>query len=92
MCLMIAILSCDNDAVNMKGVDASKEYFPLHVGRYIEYQVDSIVFDDAPGGNTKDTATFSATSLLKGGWIQDQVIPFILSIALDVMINLNHGC
>ncbi len=58
MCLMIAILSCDNDAVNMQGVDDSEEYFPLQVGRYIEYQVDSIVFDDAPGGNTKDTSTF----------------------------------
>jgi len=65
MCLIIFILSCDNDAVNMQGVDNSEEYFPLQVGRYIEYQVDSIVIDDAPGGNTKDTATFQIREEVK---------------------------
>lgn len=27
-------------------------YFPLQIGKYVEYQVDSVVFDFAPGGGT----------------------------------------
>ncbi len=31
-------------------------YFPLEVGKYVEYQVDSIIFDFGPGGQTvRDT-------------------------------------
>jgi hypothetical protein len=47
-----------DDKVENPAVDNSIEYFPLAIGRYIEYQVDSIVFDDAPGGNKLDTASF----------------------------------
>jgi hypothetical protein len=49
---------CINDAVNYPFPDTSTEYFPLVVGSRITYQVDSIVFDDAQGGNKKDTVSF----------------------------------
>ena len=34
------------------------EYFPLEVGKFIDYQVDSIVFDDTQSGNSTDTISF----------------------------------
>jgi hypothetical protein len=55
---MFAIIACRNEGMVLPGVANSKEYFPLEVGRFIEYQVDSIVLDDAPGGNQKDTVSF----------------------------------
>lgn len=55
---MLFFLSCENDGINLPAVDNSHEYFPLSVGHFVEYRVDSIVFDDAPGGNSKDTITF----------------------------------
>lgn len=36
-------------------VDRGLDYFPLFEGKFIEYQVDSIIFDDFGGGNIKDT-------------------------------------
>jgi hypothetical protein len=46
------------DEVDNPFPDATQEYYPLRVGNSITYQVDSIVFDDAPGGNSKDTISF----------------------------------
>ena len=57
-CCALLFASCDNDGTVQPGVPNSEAYFPLEVGRYIEYRVDSIVFDDAPGGNKKDTIRF----------------------------------
>lgn len=56
--LMLTVVGCDPTVVQLPVVDNSEEYFPLEVGKYIEYEVDSLVFDDAPGGNTKDSVTF----------------------------------
>ncbi|MFZ4634922.1 MAG: hypothetical protein ACOYNO_12005 [Saprospiraceae bacterium] len=37
---------------------AQHPYFPLETGRFIEYQVDSVVFDFAPGGGSlRDSST-----------------------------------
>lgn len=52
------MMSCVKDETEGPVVIAGTEYFPLEVGRYVEYAVDSIVFDDAPGGNTFDTTSF----------------------------------
>lgn len=56
--LILLIAACNDDPVLQPGVDQSEEYFPLEIGHFVEYQVDSIVFDDAPGGNQKDTVRF----------------------------------
>ncbi len=52
------ILACQEEGNNYPYPDDSLEYFPLRVGSYVAYQVDSILFDDAPGGNRKDTVSF----------------------------------
>lgn len=49
---------CVKDEIQDPVIDLTKEYFPLETGRYITYAVDSIVFDDAQGGNKKDTISF----------------------------------
>ena len=55
---MFFFSACVDDKVEPPVPDTTKEYFPLKVGQYIDYAIDSIVIDDATGGNTKDTATF----------------------------------
>jgi hypothetical protein len=55
---LFLLAACNDDPVLQPGVAKSEEYFPLEIGRFVEYQVDSIVFDDAPGGNQKDTVSF----------------------------------
>src|SRR3990170_7545574 len=49
---------CVKDEIEDPARDAGREYFPLEVGKYITYAVDSIVFDDQQGGNKKDTVHF----------------------------------
>ncbi|HJW31318.1 MAG TPA: hypothetical protein VJ508_18950, partial [Saprospiraceae bacterium] len=44
--------------VNSPYPDHTREYFPLIVESSITYQVDSVVFDDAPDGNKLDTVRF----------------------------------
>lgn len=58
MMSLFIFAGCGSDPVEQPGVDQGEEYYPLQVGKYVEYAVDSIVFDDAPGGNVKDTITF----------------------------------
>jgi len=56
---VIAYLTgCVDDPIDSAYPDHTREYFPLKVGSFITYQVDSIVFDDAPGGNKLDTVSF----------------------------------
>lgn len=41
-----------------KDVEAQHAYFPLQIGRYVEYRVDSVVYDFGPGGSTiRDSST-----------------------------------
>src|SRR5690606_19619047 len=47
-------------------VPDGEQYFPLVIGRSITYTVDSIVFDDAPGGNTRDTISFQLREEIVG--------------------------
>lgn len=56
--LAISSINCDSDAPVLEYIKNGEEYFPLVSGRFIEYNVDSIVFDDAPGGNKMDTIQF----------------------------------
>ena len=56
--LLISLFSCVPDETGEPFDDTSHEYFPLSIGKYITYQVDSIVSYDLPGGNKKDTSNF----------------------------------
>ena len=58
MAIMVISVSCGGDTIENPFPDSSTEYFPLVVGRSITYAVDSIVFDDAPNGNSYDTVSF----------------------------------
>lgn len=79
--LLLAIAACGTDPVVQPGVDNSKEYFPLEVGQYIEYQIDSIVFDDAPGGNTKDTVTFQ---------VREETVTYNVSVSGDTLYYIHR--
>jgi hypothetical protein len=50
---LIAFFSCkETDIVPLPD---GRDYFPLEVGRLLEYRIDSIIFDDIQGGNVQDT-------------------------------------
>ncbi len=50
---LLTVMSCDDEVV--VGLPDGRDYFPLEVGRILEYRIDSIIFDDAGGGNVMDT-------------------------------------
>ena len=81
-CVFIALIGCGDDPVESPGVDDSQEYFPLEVGRYIEYQVDSIVLDDAPGGNIKDTIHFQ---------LREEMVSYQLSSSGDTVYYIHRS-
>ena len=64
--VMMAVAGCVPDRIEDPVIDRSIEYFPLEVGKYIDYQVDSIVFDDVPGGNIMDTVSFQIREEITG--------------------------
>lgn len=49
----VACIACRESQVVL--FDRGDAYFPLETGRFLEYQVDSIVFDDAGATNRLDT-------------------------------------
>lgn len=79
--LILVAVACNDQAINQQGVDNSREYFPLEIGSYIEYQVDSIVFDDAPGGNKKDTISFQ---------LREEVVSMQVSSSGDTIYYLHR--
>lgn len=64
--LMLMLAACINDRIEDPVIDRSAEYFPLETGKFIDYQVDSIVFDDVPGGNIMDTVSFQIREEISG--------------------------
>lgn len=51
----VSLIAC-KDVIEMRPEPVTGEaYFPLRMGQVKVYAVDSIIFDDAPGGNAKDT-------------------------------------
>jgi len=56
--IITSFFGCVKDETEAPGNNDNLEYFPLIEGKYISYAVDSIVIDDSPGGNTKDTISF----------------------------------
>lgn len=77
----IPLIGCGGDPVGPPLLDDSKEYNPFIVGKFIDYQVDSIVFDDAPGGNKKDTIRFQ---------LREQVMSYNIFIAGDTLYYLHR--
>ena len=55
---LLPFISCVKNEIEDPTDDNSRDYFPLQLGQYITYAVDSIVFDDETTGNKKDTVHF----------------------------------
>jgi hypothetical protein len=54
--LSAGYLSCVKEGVHFPE-DIGDAYYPLVTGKFLEYRVDSIIFDDAGFGNSTDTIT-----------------------------------
>ncbi len=64
---MIFISSCNKDELYL--VDFKYEYFPLQVGSWIEYEVDSITYDNNFDPPAVDTANFILKELIESAFI-----------------------
>jgi hypothetical protein len=51
--LLLTYYACVDRVVSP--TEFGHNYYPLEVSKFLEYQVDSIIFDDAGNGNTTDT-------------------------------------
>jgi hypothetical protein len=54
------------DTVIGPSEDTGSAYYPLQIGKFLEYQVDSIIFDDAGNGNTTDTLSSFVRETISG--------------------------
>lgn len=84
LCMLIILLlaGCgDPDVIQRPVVPDSEDYFPLTVGKFIQYQIDSIVFDDAPGGNSKDTISFE---------LREEISDMEVSLAGDTVYYIHR--
>ena len=43
---MTFITACKREVIPTDQIDLGKEYFPVEVGRFIEYDVDSLVYNN----------------------------------------------
>ncbi|MBL7765157.1 MAG: hypothetical protein JNJ58_03615 [Chitinophagaceae bacterium] len=43
---ILSLIGCKREVIPPDQVDIGKEYFPVSIGHFVEYSVDSIVFDD----------------------------------------------
>jgi hypothetical protein len=80
--LLIFFTSCVKDKIEAPVDDHSVEYFPLQLGKYIVYAIDSIVFDDASGGNIKDTVSFQ---------MKEEVSGFQIALSGDTLFYLHRS-
>lgn len=65
--LVIFISSCNED--ELYPVDFKYDYFPLQVGSWIEYQVDSITYDNNFDPPAVDTASYILKELIESDFI-----------------------
>jgi len=79
--ISIYFIGCGTDPVESAYPDYTKEYFPLKIGSSITYHVDSIVFDDAPGGNQKDTSIFQ---------IKEEVSSYQIDLSGDTLYYIHR--
>ncbi len=61
---LILLMSCKETTVNP--LEDGRDYYPLEVGRFLEYRLDSIIFDDSQGGNIQDTLSGFIRELITG--------------------------
>jgi len=74
--------SCVRDKVEAPAVDLTTQYFPLKLGQYVAYAIDSIVIDDAPEGNVKDTSSFQ---------VREEVTSYQISISGDTLYYIHRS-
>jgi len=72
--ILLIISACgDRATLDPEPADESQlEYFPLQIGKYIVYQVDSIVYDFAMGGGTLRDSSRTFVKEITADTIRDQ--------------------
>lgn len=81
VCISLAMLSCVSNEVESPTTNNTQQYFPIALGRYITYSVDSIVFDDAPGGNQQDTSHFQ---------VKEEIADYQLTVLGDTVFYIHR--
>lgn len=55
MLCALCLTSCNKETVTLPPLDLKLEYYPLEVGKYLTYAVDSVVYDPVVGGIDQDS-------------------------------------
>ncbi|MEM9886347.1 MAG: hypothetical protein AAF849_10670 [Bacteroidota bacterium] len=55
--LSLLFFSCQEESLPATELNAGYDYYPLEVGKYISYQVDSILYDPTDGRILRDTSS-----------------------------------
>ncbi len=79
--VLLFFMSCVSDKVEAPATDHTTEYFPLNLGKYITYAIDSVVFDDADVGNTMDTVSFQ---------IKEEVTSYQIDLTGDTLYYIHR--
>lgn len=80
--ILLIINACDDRVtLDPEPVDESQyDYFPLQIGRYIDYQVDSIIYDFAAGGVTVRDSFRTFVKEITADTLRDQTGQLVFTI------------
>lgn len=72
--ILLIINACSERAtLDPEPFDESQyEYFPLEIGKYVVYQIDSIIYDFAPGGGTARDSSRTFAKEIVADTLRDQ--------------------
>ncbi len=76
----VFLYGCTTEEV--KPADRGEAYFPLTLGKVLEYKVDSIIFDDAGNSNVLDTTTT---------FVREAVTDIIVSVEGDTVFRIERS-
>lgn len=79
--LSVILMSGCGETVDINP-DRGYAYFPLQTGQWRVYAVDSIVFDDAPGGNVQDTTR---------GFVRERVMSSFIDLEGDTAFYIERS-
>jgi len=79
--IAITVLCCCDDPAPVL-IDRGERYFPLEIGRVLEYRVDSVIFDDAGFSNKLDTFT---------AYIRERIMDVSVDLEGDTVYHIQRA-
>lgn len=62
------VVACQNDTVLVEPIAEGYDYYPLRIGKYITYQVDSVLYDPTDGQTVRDSSFSQVRERIVDSW------------------------